>query len=129
MDHVQRHEALDALGVVQAEEEAGQPAPVVREQLDALEAHRVEERDHVARKLLLQVAARRGVGPAHSAQVGHDEAVTIGQQGNDMAPLVPVLRPAVQQDDDLAVPVAGLGDVHPQAAGVDEPMRHTVENR
>ena len=67
-------EALDALRVTQAEQEADPGAPVVPDQPHALESQGVQQREHVARHRLLVVAARRHAAPAEPAEVGADHA-------------------------------------------------------
>ena len=92
----------------------------MREQLDALQPHGVHEVEHVRGHVLLLVALGRRLGLAEAAQVGHDHAVSGSRERRDLvAPLVPVLRPAVEDEDRVAVGRPGLDDVHAQAAGVD----------
>ena len=114
---VEGQEALDALGLAQRDQEADPAAPVVAEEAEALDPELVEQREHVVGQALLLIAARRGVRPAEPAQVGADHAVALGQRADHVAPLVPVLRPAVEHHERLAF--AGLGDVGPQAVGDD----------
>ena len=96
------------------------PPQSCAEQLHALEPHRVHQVEHVRGHVLLVVALGRRLGLAEAAQVGHDHAVAgIGERGDLVAPLVPVLRPAVEDQDRVAVGRAGLDHVHPQAGGVD----------
>jgi hypothetical protein len=86
----------------------------VSDQLDALDPERVEQRDLVARQILLLIAAFGRLGPAQPSQVGHQEPVALRQRRHETAPLVPVLRPPVQQQDGLAVFRSGLSQVNPK---------------
>ena len=98
---VERQVALEALRRPQAEQEADPAAPVVADQLHPLEPERVEDGEHVVGQVLLLVAVARRVGPAEAAQVERDHPVAVGQRRHQVAPLVPVLRPAVQAEDDV----------------------------
>ena len=77
--------------------------------------------EHVGRHLLLGIAARRRVRPAETAQVEGEDAVALGERGEQMPPLVPMLWPAMQEEDDV-VAGAGLGDMEGDPVGPDEPM-------
>ena len=122
MPGVHRHEALDAVGVVEADEEADDAAPVVADEVDALDAERVEDADDVLGELVLAVAAAGRLAPAEAAQVHREHAVAIGQQGHQPPPAPPVLGPAVQQQHRRAGRIAHLGDVQACAAHIDEVM-------
>ena len=97
---------------------SGEAAPVVAGEVGLLDPERVEQGDHVVDEDVGLVGSGRRVGPAEAAQVGHDHPPDVGQPLDDAAPLVPVLRPAVEQQQRLAG--ACLGDVHAQAARLDE---------
>src|SRR4051812_33243597 len=94
---VERDQALDALGVVHGQQEAGEAAPVVRQEPRALDALGVEQREDVGGEGRLVVVAGRGVGPAPPAQVDGHHAVALGERADELAPRPPVLWPAVQQ--------------------------------
>ena len=115
-----RGEVGDALGGVEAEEEAGEAAPVVAGEADPLEPEPVEERDDVGRELGLQVAAARRIGPAEAAQVGAEDPVARAERADQPPPRVPVLRPAVEEDERLGIDRSGRGDVHAEPADVVE---------
>ena len=66
-------------------------------------------------QVLLLVAVARRVGPAEAAQVERQHPVAVGQRRHQVAPLVPVLRPAVQAEDDV-VAGARFGDVEVESA-------------
>ncbi len=104
--------------MVEAEQEADPAAPVVGDEIDLVDPQRVEQRDDVGGHRVLGVAVARLVGPAEAAQVGGDHAVARREQGNDVAPLPPVLRPAVEQQHGRLV-AAGVGHVEPDAVGLD----------
>jgi hypothetical protein len=107
---VQRQVAVEALGGAQAEQEADPAAPVVTDQLHPLQPQLVEDGEHVGRQVLLLVAVAGRVGPAEAAQVQRQHAVAVGQRRHQVAPLIPVLRPAVQEEHGV-VSRAGFGDV------------------
>ena len=74
------------------------------------------------RHVLLVVAVGRRVGPAEAAQVGRDHAVVLGERRDLVAPLVPVLRPAVQEQDRV-----GVGRRRPRRrASAGRPHRRSV---
>jgi hypothetical protein len=115
----EREEVGEALGLADAQQEAGPAAPVVADELDAIEAERVEDGEDVGGEVLFVVAEPGRVGPAEAAQVQRDDAVVGGQGWDDVAPQVVMLRPAVQEEDWVAVRWPGLGVVKAQAAGLD----------
>ena len=117
---VQRDEALDALGVGECEEKPHVPAPVVAHEGHPVEVERVEQRAQVVGEPGLVVAVVGHGGPAHPAQVGHDDAMALGERRDEVAPAPAVLRPAVDEDDRRAV--ARLGDVDVEVAGADRPL-------
>ena len=89
----------------------------------ARELQRIEDAEHVVGHRGLEVWPGRSVAPAHAAQVGADDVPAGGgEDGDDRAPRVPVLRPAVEQDDGRAVRGAGLRDVEAHAVDVDVPV-------
>ena len=61
-------------------------------------------------------------GAGADAQVNIVVPAGGGEDGDDRAPRVPVLRPAVEQDDGRAVRGAGLRDVEAHAVDVDVPV-------
>ena len=112
-------EVREAVGLADAHEEADPAAPVVADELDAVEVEGVEDGEDVGGEVLLVVAEAGRVGPAEAAQVEGDDAVVGGEVGDEVAPLVVVLGPAVQEEDGVGVGRAGFGVVEAQAAGVD----------
>ncbi|HEY6685272.1 MAG TPA: hypothetical protein VI094_03585 [Propionibacteriaceae bacterium] len=87
-------------------------------------------REHVGENIAHGVPVGRRVRPTSTAQVGRDHSVVLGERRDDLAPLPPVLREAVQEQDRRGIRVPGLGDVHPQAGRErDERVGHTRELR
>ncbi len=120
VDDVAGQVAAHPLRVVGGQQEADETAPVVTGQMRALDAQRVEQGGEVVCHRLLAVAVAGRVAPAEAAQVGDDHPVAGGgEPGDHPAPLVEVLRPAVDEHRRFACRIARFGVVHPQAAGVD----------
>ena len=109
------------------EQQAGEAAPVVAGEVGPLDPQRVEQRDQVLDEHVGVDRAGGRVGPAEAAQVGHDQAADVAQPLDHPAPLVPVLGPAVDEQQRLAG--AGLGDVHAQPAHLDEPVLDPCDRR
>jgi hypothetical protein len=124
---VHRHVALDALPVVEADQKADDAAPVVADEVHALDPQRVEHAHDVVGELLLAVAARRRLAPAEAAQVQCEYAVTTGEQRHERAPRPPVLGPAVHEQHGRRGAVAELGDVQARAADIDVVVLDPVE--
>jgi hypothetical protein len=101
--------------VVEAEPEPNERTEVVGDQPDPPKRKLVEQREHVGENLVHGVPVGRRVRPTSAAQVGRDHAVALGERQDDLAPLPPVLREAVQEQDRRGIRVPGLGYVHPQA--------------
>ena len=119
------HDALDALGVPKPEHERGEAAPVVSDQFHPVEVQRVEQRDDVGRKRLRVVPPARSVAPAEAAQVRHYEPELSAQGGDELAPGVPVLRPAVEQQERISL--AGLGHVHAQVGEIHPAVLYPLD--
>ena len=64
--------------MVQAQVEADEGAPVVRDEIDTVEAQCVQERDHVARHRGRVVAGSRRVGLPRAPQVRCDQVRAVG---------------------------------------------------
>ena len=124
MAGVHRHVALDAIGVVQADEEADHAAPVVADEVHPLDRQRVEHAGDVVGELLLTVAALRRLAPAEAAQVQREHAEAVGEQRHERAPAPPVLRPAVHEQDRRRIRATELDDVQACPAHVEEVMLH-----
>ena len=117
----------EALGVAGREQQAGEAAPVVAGEVGPLDPERVEQRDQVVGEDVGVDRAWWRVAPAEAAQVGHDQAADVAQALHHAAPLVPVLGPAVDEQQRLAG--SGLGDVHAKAAHLDEPVLDPCDGR
>ena len=116
--------------MVEAEPEPNEHAEVVGDQPDPPKPERVEQREHVGENIAHGVPVDRRIRPTSAAQVRRDHSVALGEPGDDLAPLPPVLREAVQEQNRRGIRVPGLGDVHPQAGRErDELMRNTWELR
>ena len=79
-----------------------QAAPVVTDEIEFLTAKRGRDAGHVGRQLADVVGAHveRFTATAVATLIGHRHAISGGGKGcNLMAPQIPALRPAVQQDD------------------------------
>jgi Trypsin-co-occurring domain 1 len=114
----QREQPLDALGGAQGREQPRPSAPVVADPGRSLDRQGVEHGEHVRGQLLLFVAIGGRLAPAVTAQVRGDDPEALGKRRDHVAPLPPVLRPAVDEQDGGSVLGAGQRDVHPQPAGV-----------
>ena len=112
-------EPLDALGVPHPDEPCDHPAPVVAHEPYAAVAERVEQREHIAGELLLAASPAGRVRPPQTAEIRGDHAVLTGQAGDDLAPSVPVLRPAVQKHDGRRAGSPASATWVRQAPGVD----------
>jgi hypothetical protein len=106
--------------VLEREQEAHVAAPVVARDGELPDTELVQDGEHVARELVLLVAAVRHLRPAEAAEVGADHARVRRDEGDHVAPQVPVLRPAVQHHDRRAL--ARQRYVSAQPAGVNEPV-------
>ena len=127
MPGAEREVAAHAVGMLEAEREAEDGPDVVRDEVDAVDVEGVQEGDDVGEHLLPGVPTRGRRRPSRAAQVRTDHAMVLGQAGDDLAPLPPVLGEAVQQQDRWAVP--RLRDVHAQTGELREPVGDPVENR
>jgi hypothetical protein len=90
-----------------------------------LRAERVHQRDDVSGQVQDRIVAdRRGRGRLAVTALVRGYRVESGrcQCGELVPPGVPALGEAVQQQHQR--PLAGLGDMHPQAAGINEPVGH-----
>jgi hypothetical protein len=92
-------------------------------------AERVAEADQVVdQRLLAEVLVGRVLRPAEAAQVRGDRAkASLAERPEQVAPFVPVLRPAVHEHD--RAPVLGARDRHVQAqpARAHIAMLHTFD--
>ena len=116
--------------MVKAEAEPNERTEVVGDQPDPPNPERVEQRQHVGENLIHGVPVGRCVRPTSAAKIRRDHAVTLGKPRDDLAPLPPMLREAVQEQNRRGTRVPGLGDVHPQAGRQrDKRMGHAWKLR
>ena len=119
-------EARDPLGVREGEPPGDDGAPVVAHDRRRARAPAASSRpDHVGRQRLDAVGgdALRLVARVVAALVGHDHAEAgLGQGADLLAPAVPELGEAVQQDDRRPARRPGLDDVQADSVRLDEPL-------
>src|SRR5262245_8118664 len=127
MRNIERQETLDPLGHAQRQQKRAPTAPVMRQYRYALELEHVEQCERVGSELFLVVWTVGGVGPAEAAQIRHQQAELTGEQRYDASPLVPMLRPAVQEQQRWTGTC--LGQVHSQTARLHEAVLDAVDVR
>ena len=127
VEDVERQVAVEALRRLQRQQEADPAAPVVADQLHPLEAELVEDGEHVVGHVLLLVAARRRVATSRS-RAGRSPAPggRLGERRHQVPPLVPVLGPAVQTEDDV-VALPRFGDVEVEPARPDPAVADALD--
>src|SRR5205823_73516 len=96
--HVQNGQRSHRLRRSAREHEGARPAPVVADEMESVELEALAHFREIAADALL-VVARGSRAVAESWQVGGDYAIAIGEERNQLAPLMPRLRPTVQQHD------------------------------
>lgn len=116
---VERNESLDSVGLAQAQPESRLQAPVMADQKHPRKLKRREKGQHVAGQALIVVAAKGGVSPPESPQIGTDDAVALGEVRNDVTPGIPVLWPTMEENERRAR-LTGSSNVHPQPGGLDD---------
>jgi len=94
-------------------------APVVADQKHPRKLKRIEQGQHVARQALILVAVGGRLRPPESPQIGADDAVALGEARNDVTPDIPVLWPAMKENERRAR-LSGSSNVHPQAGGLHD---------
>jgi hypothetical protein len=99
----------------------------VPDQPHPLDLQSVEQRDLIAGEVVAVIAATRRLAPAEAAKIRNDQAVAVAEPLDHLVPLVPMLGPAVQEQNRVAR--ARLGDVDPQLADVDHPVLDPVHVR
>ena len=120
---VDQTQGAEALREFDGGGEGDDPAPVVTDQVDPLEAERVEEVDHVAGEQLAGHPHVRLVGGAEAPGVGGEDGVAgVGERTHLVAPLVGGLREPVQQHDGLARALLEVVDA--QTGRLHEGRRH-----
>ena len=85
-------------------------APVVTDAVPPLQCEMLREQpEDVSGHGALVIAVERARRVAETAQVGSDHPMALRQPGNHLAPLVPGLRPAVQEHDRRLAGETGAG--------------------
>lgn len=97
--HVEDCHALHVAGKLARIGIGHHAANVVADQHDALGAEALNEPVQVTRHRGLREIARRRCRAADSRQIHCDHAIARCKPGHDLVPLVGILRPAMQQDD------------------------------
>jgi hypothetical protein len=123
--HRQPDHAADQVGPHQGGLPGDGCAPVVTDDHGRALAQRVDQADDVTDEVVNRVVvdAFRLVGLPVAPLVGRHHVVAgVGEGGDLVAPGVPRLRPAVQQQHERSF--AAFGNVHPDAVGLDEPVRY-----
>jgi len=97
--HVEDRQLGHAVAELRRRRVGDHGADVVADDRVAREAVRGHERVHVLGQIRLVVAGHGLVGEARAAEIRHDHRADTRQRGDDIVPLVPRLRPAMQQQD------------------------------
>jgi hypothetical protein len=111
--------ALDPVRVVRGQRVADEVSGVVADHGEPLVAERIHQRDQVGGEGAGVVPGGGLVGPPDAALVDRDDLEVPGQRRHHPAPRVPVLRPAVHEQQRR--PLAADDRVQAHLAGVDEP--------
>jgi hypothetical protein len=85
---------------------AEQRTHIMREQVDAIELERVHQLDDVDDHLVPGAALAWRIGPPGAAQILSEDPMALSKSWQHLAPLPPVLREPVEQQDRLAPPQA-----------------------
>ena len=129
VEDVESEVTVEALGGAEAEQESDPATPVVADEPDPVEPQGIEDGEHVVGEVLLEVAVAWSVGPTEAAQVEGDDAVALGERRDQVTPLIPMLRPTMQEQHGIVAGGVGFGDVEAQAVGVDPVVGHAVDMR
>ena len=128
--YAERDHAPEAIRAEQRRVPRHRSAPVVAYDHRVIFPQRVEQPHHIASQMKQRVLVDRlrGVGLAVAAHVRRHRMVAgFGQGTKLMAPGVPGFRKPVTQQNQRST--AHLGDVHPNAVGLDHPMHHIAHHR
>ncbi len=127
---VETEEAGHLFGMAQHHDERDRTTPIMGHQLHRPHAQPVQHGRQVVGHVVLQVARPWRRTPTGTAQIGTQHPVSVGGQRSDqLVPLPPVLREAVDQHHRRALRGSGVGDVdrHP-GAQIDVLVIDTVES-
>ena len=135
--HIQDGERANGLGVRRCDGIGRRAAPVVPDQMERIDAQLVvHQPPNIVANCLLVVALRWAGGITQAAQIRCDDPIPLREFRHDMPPLVPGLRPTMQQYDGESRPsgdvvqadVAQIGVVvdhrYPQGRGGDHGLTH-----
>ena len=114
----QRRHRLEPIAVVARELPRDTAAPVMADNVETIDAGRIDHRDDVVAQLVERVGAAflRSCASRVAALVGSEHAVTrLDEVGRHFLPRRTRLGEAVQQHDQLVRGRAGVGDVERQA--------------
>jgi len=121
--------ARHAEGVLGGDVVARHRPPIVRDEVEAVDAQRVEDADELLGRAGVGVVPRSLVGLAVSLEIGCDQSEPPDEPRHDATPLVPAVGNAVQQEHYLAVGGAGLDDVVGHQALVARRLDEAVGER
>ena len=113
-----QRDAVDAVRVIGGQRVADREAGVVTDHGEPLVAERVHQRDQVVRERAGVVSGRGLVGQADAALVDGDDREVLRQRRHHVAPGVPGLGPAMDQQQRRSL--AADDGVQADVAGVDE---------
>ena len=121
----------DALRVVECESIGDARAPIVPDDIEAIETKRSHHLDQVERHRALGIGQVLGVGGrlaagAITAQVGRDDREALGEARRDLVPHHMSLRIAVNEEQRRAVAALHESDLRPR--GLDTLVGETVEH-
>ncbi len=125
VNDIQGQVGTEPLRRAQREQVPDEATPVVPDQHGTLDPQLIHQRQYVGGDLLLLPAVRRRPRPPVAGQVRGDDPQPRRRIGEQVAPLVVMLRPAVQRQHRQAVDRSGLGDVEVDAARLDSRPSHT----
>ena len=101
------------IGVIGGEPECGRRAPIMPDDIEALEAEMLaHQAPEIGGDGFLVVAFRRSRGIAEPAQIGRDQGKLVREQRHQAAPFVPGLRPSMNQDDGPALTESHIVKAH-----------------
>jgi uncharacterized protein YjbJ (UPF0337 family) len=100
----------------------------VANQQDPRQLEGIEQGQHIACQALIVVAARWCLRPPESSEIGADDAVVLGEARKDMSPGIPVLWPAMEENE-RRTRLSGSSNVHAQPGGLNDLMIDSRNSR
>ena len=111
---IEHREMRDRGGVIGGESECGRRTPIMTDDDEALESEMVaHQAPEIASDGFFVIALRRTRGIAEPAQIGRDQEELVRQQRHQAAPLVPGLRPSMNQNYRAAFAERHVMQPHP----------------